>query len=548
MASPSQKGWYLLTSQAARTDRAGLLEALQHLDRDVAIVQRDGELAWATGGAAVLTGPAPQPPGTDALPLLAHTGPLTPGQLGDPTFTAAYGLRAPYIAGAMANGIGSAEVVIAMARAGLLGFFGAAGLSRARIEQAIDRIQGSVDGGAYGFNLIHAPNEPAAEQQTVDLYLSRGVPVISASAYMKLTAPLVQYRAAGLVQASDGRILRRNRVIAKVSRPEVATPFLTPAPQRILDALVDAGRITKTQAALAARVPVADDITAEADSGGHTDRRPLPVLLPLLQDLRDRLSAEHGYDRLLGERIRIGAAGGLGSPAAVASAMSLGAAYVLTGTINQACVEAGTSPMVKSMLAQAGFADVGMAPAGDMFEQGAEVQVLTRGTLFARRGARLRAWHKAYDSLDELTETERTELEQRILRRPVDEVWAECESFFAERDPETLDRARKDPRHKMALVFRWYLGLSSRWAIGGDADRRADTQVWCGPAIGAFNAWTQDSFLASPDARRVDVVAWNLLAGACALLRARTLLQQGVDPGPEAFEYVPRPLTTSPRS
>jgi trans-AT polyketide synthase, acyltransferase and oxidoreductase domains len=536
--SDLQKGWYLLGDAPASTDRSGLLTALQELDRDVAVVQRGSDLAWTWGGAPILTGPAPQPAGTDALPLLAWVAPLTPGRLGDPAFLRAYGVRAPYVAGAMANGIGSVEVVVAMARAGLMGFFGAAGLPLPRIEEAVARIQAQVGGLPHGFNLIHSPADPRAEQDTVDLYLSRGVHVVSASAFMKLTAPLVQYRASGLVRAADGRILRRNRVLAKISRPEVAEAFLRPAPERMLRALLDAGRITPEQAHLAARVPMADDLTAEADSGGHTDRRPLPVLLPLMQDLRDRIQAELS----LAEPVRIGAAGGLGTPAAVAAAFQLGAGYVLTGTINQACVEAGTSPMVKTMLAQAGLADVAMAPAGDMFEHGAEVQVLRRGTLFAQRAEKLRRWYRRCDRLEDLTAEERDELETRILRQPVDAVWASCEGFFRERDPAQLERAARDPRHKMALVFRWYLGLSSRWAIAGEADRRADVQVWCGPAIGAFNTWTRGSFLERPEARHVDVVAANLLCGAAALLRARDLLRQGVDPGPEAHAFVPRPL------
>ena len=36
----------------------------------------------------------------------------------------------------------------------------------------------------------------------------------------------------------------------------------------------------------------------------------------------------------------------------------------------------------------------------------------------------------------------------------------------------------------MALVFRWYLGMSSRWAIEGSVERRSDYQIWCGPAQG----------------------------------------------------------------
>lgn len=541
-------GWYLPGPLRPSTDRGGLIRALHSLEQDLGIVEFNGQIAWASGGAAILTGPAPKPAGTDAHRLLAHVPALRPSQLGDPAFSEAYGLSAPYVAGAMANGIGSVDMVVAMSRVGLLGFFGSAGLGASAISAAIDEIQRQVGQGPYGFNLIHSPNEPTAEQQTVDLYLAKKVPVISASAYMKLTAPLVQFRCAGLEASSDGRVLRKTRIIAKVSRPEVAEHFLRPAPDKLLNALVLSGKITESQAALARRVPVADDITAEADSGGHTDGRPLTVLLPVLQTLRDRLATEYNYRGVMGETVRIGAAGGLGSPEAVAAAFSLGAAYVLTGTVNQACVESGTSSMVKTMLAQANFADVGMAPAGDMFEQGAEVQVLTRGTMFARRGSKLRSIYLSYDSLEAIPTDVLGELESRILRRPVAEIWAECEQFFAERDPEQLARAASDPRHKMALVFRWYLGLSSRWAIRGDSDRRADVQIWCGPAIGSFNAWTKGTFLEAPENRYVDAVAINLLSGAAALMRSRSILQQGVDPGEEAWSYPPRPVTPDLRS
>ncbi len=54
----------------------------------------------------------------------------------------------------------------------------------------------------------------------------------------------------------------------------------------------------------------------------------------------------------------------------------------------------------------------------------------------------------------------------------------------------------------MALVFRSYLGQSSRWAIQGTPDRKMDYQIWCGPAMGAFNQWVQNSFLEGPDHRK----------------------------------------------
>jgi PfaD family protein len=533
---PTPIGWLNPGSSSLKRGRDALIAHLQTLDRPLAVVAVDGEVAVCPGGQVTLGG---APPTDDALPLLAWVPALTPDRLGDPAFRTAYGVRANYVAGAMANGIASEDLVIAMARAGLLAFFGSAGLSTARITAAIDRIQGAVGDRPYGFNLIHSPHEPWQEQETVELYLERGIRVISAAAYLGLTPQIVQYRAAGLSRGADGSVVIGNRIVAKVSREEVAGKFLRPAPRKMLDALVAAGRITLEQAELALQVPMADDLTAEADSGGHTDNQPLPVLLPLLTTLRDRIRAEVGYDAV----VRVGAAGGIATPASAAAAFAIGAAYVLTGTINQACVESGTSPMVKQMLATAGTADVGMAPASDMFEAGVEVQVLKRGTLFAMRGQQLHHLYRAHDSLESIPEDVLKKLEKTVFKRSVDEVWAGCEAFFAERDPKQLERAAEDPKHKMALVFRWYLGLSSHWAIRGEADRKLDTQIWCGPGIGAFNQWTQGTFLEDASARQVVPVAVNILAGAAAITRANHLLQQGIDAGPESRAWRPRPLT-----
>ena len=137
---------------------------------------------------------------------------------------------------------------------------------------------------------------------------------------------------------------------------------------------------------------MAQDVTAEADSGGHTDNRPAITLSPTLLALRDRLQETHGYPIPL----RVGAAGGIATPAAVAAAFGMGAAYVLTGSINQACVESGSSDAVREMLAQAEQADVIMAPAADMFEMGVKVQVLKRGTMFAMRAAKLYELYRAH--------------------------------------------------------------------------------------------------------------------------------------------------------
>ncbi len=303
--------------------------------------------------------------------------------------------------------------------------------------------------------------------------------------------------------------------------------------------LVEKGVLTEEQARLAARVPLAEDLTAEADSGGHTDNRPAITLIPTMIALRDEIAARQGYAR----PPRIGAAGGIATPASAAAAFAMGASYVLTGSINQACVEAGTSKAVKDMLAASGQADVMMAPAADMFEMGVKVQVLKFGTMFAVRAKKLYDIYLAHESLDAIPAPVREQLERDYLRQSVGDAWASTKAYFEKRDPAQVARATDDPKHKMALVFRAYLGLASRWAIQGEPTRKGDYQVWCGPAMGAFNEWVRGSFLEKAENRRVVPVALNILAGAAVLARAAMLRAQGV---PAAPRFAPRPVEELP--
>jgi PfaD family protein len=253
---------------------------------------------------------------------------------------------------------------------------------------------------------------------------------------------------------------------------------------------------------------------------------------------------KHGYSR----PVRVGAAGGLGTPGALAAAFALGAAYVVTGSVNQACVESGLSARAKDLLARADVPDVIMAPAADMFELGVKVQVLKRGTLFGPRAAKLYEAYLAYPSLEAIPAEARGRLERDVLHATFDEVWADTRAFWQRRDPGEVARAEREPRHRMALVFRWYLGKASKWAIDGEPSRVADYQVWCGPAMGAFNRWTAGSFLAEPANRGAAQVALNLLEGAAQLTRAQQLRSYGVPVPPAAFVFRPRPLAARPSS
>jgi PfaD family protein len=460
---------------------------------------------------------------------------LTIDQLGNPAFKATHKTRYAYYTGAMANGIASEKMVIALGKAGLLGSFGSAGLVPTRVEAAIHQIQSALPEGPYLFNLINSPSEPALEQKIVELYLKHGISSIEAAAYLFITTNLAYYRAAGLSLSPSGEIIISNRITAKLSRKEVARHFLSPAPADILSRLVAEGKISELQTKLAQQVPMADDITVEADSGGHTDNRPLVCILPAIIALRDEFQAKYSYS----QPVRIGAAGGIGTPESALAAFMMGASYIVTGSVNQACVESGASEHTKALLAKVEMTDVSMAPSADMFEMGVKVQVLKRGTMFAVRANKLYELYTHYDSLDAIPAQEREKLETQVFKKDFDTIWSETVQFFSERDPRQVERAEANPKEKMALLFRWYLGLSSRWSTNGEKGREMDYQIWCGPAMGAFNDWTRGTYLAEPANRHVVDVAYHILTGCAYLYRLRMLNLQGVHLSASLEKYIP---------
>jgi len=521
-------------------DEEGMRACLLRLDRPVWAVQT-GEQPGLSNEGALQEAPVPDGAGR---PALAYAPPLSFETLGDAAFCNWHGVRYAYYLGSMANGLSSEEMVIAAGRAGMLASFGAAGLTPPRIEAAIEKIKNALPNGPYAFNLINSPNEPALEARAADLFLKHGIHTVEASAYLILTVPLVLYRVAGLSQSRDGSVVIGNKIIAKLSRREVAQQFMEPAPAEIINQLLQEKRITEEQARLSQQVPMVDDVTAEADSGGHTDNRPLVCMLPSLIALRDEIQARRGY----AQPVRVGAAGGIGTPAAAMAAWSMGAAFIATGSVNQSCVESGASLHTKNLLGQAGMADVMMAPSADMFEMGVKVQLLKRGSLFPLRAQKLYETYSRYGSIEEIPVDEREKLEKTIFRRNLNDVWQDTVQFFRERDPSQIVRAEKDPRQKMALVFRWYLGLSSRWSVMGEKGREMDYQIWCGPSMGAFNEWAQGTYLAAVENRNVVDIGLHILTGSAYLTRLRTLTMSGVRLPASLEHYTPRQRLALPVS
>lgn len=519
---------------AVAFDEAGIKARLLDLNQACTFVTDAQGRIGATAGGNLYAGEHKM---TGQLEVVQTVPPVSSRQLGDPEFLAFHGVQQPYSSGAMANGIASEALVIALGKAGMLGSFGAAGLVPNRVQEAIRQIQQELPNGPYAFNLIHSPNEENLERSAVELYLQHGVRTVEASAFLGLTPHIVRYRAAGLSLNAAAEIEIGNKVIAKISRREVATKFMQPAPARILQALVAQGLISPQQAELAGRVPMADDVTVEADSGGHTDNRPLVCMLPSMIALRDEMQEKYGYR----QKIRVGAAGGISTPESALAAFMMGAAYVVTGSVNQACLEAGTSSHTRKLLAQAEMADVMMAPAADMFEMGVKLQVLKRGTLFPLRAQKLYEMYQQYDSIDDIPAAERQKLEKQLFKTSIDTIWDGCVAFFGERDPAQLARAQNNPKRKMALIFRWYLGLSSRWSNVGEPGREMDYQIWCGPSMGAFNDWVRGTYLELPQNRGAVDVARQILTGAAYLYRLQSLKVSGLQLPAHFAHFRPEP-------
>lgn len=435
-------------------------------------------------------------------------------RLGSSTFKSDYGLQYAYVAGSMYRGIASKEMVIRLGKAGMLGFLGTGGMSLDEVEENIDHIQAALKHGeVYGMNLLHNFSNPSLEMKTADLYIRKGIKKIEASAYIQITPALVYYRLNGL-RKEGGNIICDHKIIAKISRPEVAEAFMRPAPQKIVNKLLEDGLITAEQASLSQQVPISFDICVEADSGGHTDRGVAMVLLPAIQQLRRRIVQEQSYARPL----HVGLAGGIGTPQAIACAFMMGADFVLTGSVNQCTVEAGASNTVKDILQEINVQDTDYAPAGDMFEIGAKVQVLKKSVLFPARANKLFNLYNQYNSLEEIPRDTIRQIEENYFKRPISTVWEDTKDYLKKKGEDAaISHAETNAKSKMALVFKWYFHYSSKLAFDGSTDNKVNFQVHTGPALGSFNQWVKGTELENWRNRHVDQIGMKMMDEAAKI-------------------------------
>ena len=417
---------------------------------------------------------------TEAEPLTSETvTALRPQDLGNAAFRQAWGVKYAYLAGGMGLGVSGVDLVAQLAGADLMGFLGTDGLSVSEIEIQLKDLKARLGDRPYGVNLH--PRAANEEEKIIDLLLSHGVRHVEAGGYLFASPALVKYRQAD----AD------NHLLAKVSHPDIGELFLAPLTPK------NGGT----------RRPLADALYVMGQGGGLTDSGNLMSLLPAMMRLRDEAILQHGYSA----PIFVGAGGGIGTPDAAAAAFFLGADFIETGSINQCSVEAAIDPSVKDMLQVSGIQDTEDAPAADMFEWGARVQVLKRGSFFSTRARKLSDIHRHFGHWSDVPKIERQRIEAKYLGRPFTAVQDEIGETGAE------------GKEAMAAVFKWYLQQSRNWAIQGDETRRMDYQIWSGPALGAFNQWVKGSDMEDWRQRYVDRIAVRLMEATAVTVGQKVL-------------------------
>ncbi|WP_244933313.1 acyltransferase domain-containing protein [Micromonospora tulbaghiae] len=413
-------------------------------------------------------GPAPGPPPVapgpaSGPPPAAASRPRPAGSSG---LRADYGIRYACLAGSSPFGVTSPAFLRRLSGAGLLGFFGAQGLTLPEIRAALAELR---DVRRYGVAWPSGGDERAL----CDLYLAHDVRHVEVTGPLAVVSPqLVRFR------HGDGP----RQVMVRAPDLATAVRFLRPADPATVRALAAAGHLDGASAGAVAREAVATDVAVERDA--H-------ALVPALVALRGREAPG----------ARIGVAG-VGTPAAVAAAFALGADFVVTTTVNQCTVEAATSDAAKDLLAALDVTDVREAPDPDLFELGARSPVAHRGTLFAARAEELYRMFLRYDRLADVGPRRLAELERTHFGRPLDEVRAD------------LGVAGRDDRGVLASVCAAYCREATAAALRGTPGQRLNYRVPASTDVGAFNRLVAAEPLADWRARHAELVTERLLSEA----------------------------------
>lgn len=421
--------------------------------------------------------------------------------LGSESFLKDYNVRYPCAIGGMYKAISGVDMIVKCANSGILAFYGTGGIPFEKIRTDLQNIKYQLGcNKPFGVNITANPKKLNSEIDIIRLLINENINIIEASGFLNISKALVLYRLKGLHKDTRGNLICSNKIMAKTSLPDSLEKFMSHPPEKLVKELLAEGMISSDEAALSEYIPMADDITIEADSGGHTDCGSFNTLIPSMIIRRNKFAEKNHYAK----NVRIGAAGGIGTPAAAAAAFIMGADYIMTGSINQCTVEADTSDIAKSMLNDMNEKDTEYAPAGDSFEAGsAKLQVLKKGTLFSRRSRKLVDLYLCHDSLNEIDPKIISKLERDIFRKSINEIYEDVKAHY---NHDVISRMESDEKFKMACIFRWYFARSTEYALKGIETEKSNYQIQCGQSMGAFNEFLKDTPLYNWKNRNIDKI------------------------------------------
>jgi trans-AT polyketide synthase/acyltransferase/oxidoreductase domain-containing protein len=427
--------------------------------------------------------------------------------LGSRQFLQDYGVRYAYIAGSMCNGISSTNLVVKMAKAGFLAFLGSHGLTIPKVESLIQSCKCELTPSQqYGINVHYVPSDPIINTQLIELCIKHELSCIEVSGFDHISIDLVKYRVKGLLK-EKGCIISKNKILVKTSQSKTAEIFMQAAPLHILEKLLAEKVISNQQFELAQVIPMADDICVEGHGGWKTEQAVTLTKLPEIIQLRDKYRKSHTQS----PKIRIGCCGGLATPQSIAAVFMLGAEFVLTGSINQCTVEAAISEHSKNLLQKCKVDDSSCVPAGDLFESGAKVQVLRKGTFFPARAQKLYDLYRLNDKWDDVEEHVRQQIEKHFFNRSFISIYQEISKQFSQSE---LNEAAHNQKFQMAQVFKWYFQYCKNLAIEGSPQNQQNYQIFNSSALGAFNQLVMGDSLEKWQNRHVDEIAIWLLKAA----------------------------------
>ena len=212
-------------------------------------------------------------------------------------------------------------------------------------------------------------------------------------------------------------------------------------------------------------------------------------------------------------------AGGIGTPAA-AAAFIMRADFILMGSINYCTVEAYAHPTIKDILQKIDIQDTTYAPAGDMFELGAKVQVLKKRILFPIRANKLYQIYLQYNSLDEIPSNISKQVQKNYFKKGFYEVWEETKKYLIQKGQlNQIKKAENNSTIKMALVFHWSFGYSLKVIASGDLSYKVDFQIQVGASLVAFNQWVKGTELENWRQRYVNKIGHKLMKETAVLIQ-----------------------------